>query len=139
MEQLAGATTSVTSDWQSMKDVQNATIEKKDGKFVITSTEFGDAFRNAILGQTGTEGSFDLSALALSEASVEITLAPDGFCEAMTVTMKGSVVSSGMTMTLEITANMTYSALPADFTVSAPADAAEFTAVSQEEMFGTAE
>ena len=137
LEKLANAAVgSATTNWSDMTDLKNATIEKKDGKFIITATEMGDAFRNAILGQAGTGDMVDISALTLSEASAVLTLTPDGFCESATVTMKGSVVSSGITMTLDVTSVMTYTTLPADFTVSAPQDADTYTTVTQEEMFG---
>ena len=135
-EQLGSASVSANTDWSGMTDLVNATIEKKDGKFIITATEVGDAFRDALLGQSGSGDMVNISALTLSEASVTFVVQPDGFCESATVTMKGSMVSEGITMTLEIVAEMTYTALPADFTVSAPQDADTYETVTPEDMFG---
>lgn len=134
MAGASGGNLTMNQDWNDWTGMKNATIEKKEDKYILTATESEDALTDAILGAadsiSGMGGELEVTAL-----SITMTCAPDGFCEKVELDMDVTLSVEGMDAAMGITLVAKYEKAPADFAVSAPADAAEYEEVDLDVIF----
>lgn len=113
---------------------ETLTLEKKDGKQVVTCTgltEEGRAALNEMLGET--TGSIDGEA-ALNDLSYVLTIV-DGKYESMAMSVAYSFTEDGKTVNASITMGITFSYENVS-PVTAPADADQYTDVNVGDLLG---